>query len=407
MSKLLPYAKLAAKSLRARSVRSWITIIGIVVSIAVILTLLTLSSGLQQAVIATFNNFGTNRIIIFGPDGAQNGLTQATLTDDTVRDIKALPVFKTVIPSVTVPAVRVDYRSRTRFFSVDGFDPSQGADIVDAYHIGGDIASGRFLERGDVGVAVVGGSVAKVDPNAAEADTWPKPIVTRNSIQIAGKTFSVVGVLNETGESFDNVIIIPIDDARALSNQTNQVSAIDAIVKDNIDISDARFRLERLLNSTIGKDNYAVITPDAILRQFTQILSILQAILVALASISLIVGAVGIMNTMFTSVLEREKEIGIMKSIGSTNGDIMLLFMIEAGLIGLIGGVAGVIFGIGLSYLIGAIAKASGFSLLIISISPIYVIGCLLFSFVIGMVSGIVPSYRAARKKIVDTLREA
>jgi len=405
MGKLLPYAKLAFKSLKARSVRSWITILGIVVSIAVILTLLTLSAGLQKAVIDTFNNFGTNRIIVFGPDGAQNGLTQVTLTDNTVRDIKNLPPFQTVIPSVVVAAAKVDYRSKTRYISVDGFNPDQGSDIVAAYHIDGQIESGRFMQRGDVGVAVVGGSVAKSDPNVD--DSWPKPIVTRNSILINGKSFSVIGVLKVTGESFDNVIIIPIDDARAITNQTNQVSSIDAIIKPNVNIEDARFRLERLLNSTIGKDNYVVITPEAILRQFTQVITILQAILVALASVSLIVGAVGIMNTMFTSVLEREKEIGIMKSIGSTNGDIMILFMIEAGLIGFIGGIAGVILGIGISFMIGAIAKASGFNLLSITISYVYVIGCLLFSFVIGMLSGIIPSYRAARKKIVDTLREA
>jgi putative ABC transport system permease protein len=113
------------------------------------------------------------------------------------------------------------------------------------------------------------------------------------------------------------------------------------------------------------------------------------------------------MNTMFTSVLEREKEIGIMKSIGSRNSDILTMFLFESGLIGLVGGFAGAIIGIGISFGVGAILKALNFNLLVININFVHVAGCLFFAFVIGMLSGAIPSYLASRKKIVDTLRDA
>jgi len=135
-------------------------------------------------------------------------------------------------------------------------------------------------------------------------------------------------------------------------------------------------------------------------------ISLVQGFLLAIASISLIVGAVGIANNMFTSVLEREKEIGIMKSVGATNHDILQIFLIESGLIGFFGGLAGVILGSVLSLIIGEIAAAMGYAMLKILISPINVISVLAFAFFVGMISGVIPAWSASRKKIIDTLRE-
>ena len=405
--KLLRYAKISLKSLRARSVRSWITIIGIVVSIAVILTLLTLSAGLQTAVYDLFQKFGTNRIIVMSADDTGLGLAPSSITTTTVKEIAGLPQFSIVIPRLILAAQQVEYHGKSRFITVAGLDSNQANDIYKQYNINDSLREGQFFSRGARGVAVIGGQVANAKSGTGiDVVAWTKPILLQNSILIGGEQFKVIGIFKDDSE-FGNDIIIPLDDARALSNKTIDVTSIDAIVKDNVPMADAQVRLERLLNQTLGKDNYVVITPDGILRQFTQVIGIVQAVLIAIASVSLLVGAVGILNTMFTSVLEREKEIGIMKSIGSTNSDIMTLFLMESGFIGLFGGVAGVILGIGISYLVGAIATSMGFPLLVINISMVYVIGCLLFSFGIGMASGVIPSYRAARKKIIDTLRDA
>ncbi|MFA5247531.1 MAG: FtsX-like permease family protein, partial [Candidatus Micrarchaeia archaeon] len=125
-----------------------------------------------------------------------------------------------------------------------------------------------------------------------------------------------------------------------------------------------------------------------------------------IAAISLIVGAVGIMNTMYTAVLERTKEIGIMKAIGAKNSEIMVLFLIESGLLGLVGGVIGVILG----YIMGKAAEVIanqmlGSSLLKLYFPPELIIGALLFSFVIGALSGMVPARQASHLRPVDALR--
>jgi len=398
---LVKYTKVAVKSLRDRSIRSWITIIGIVVSIAVILVLFTLSAGLQTAVVELFEDFGTNRIFILNADGSFGGLTSQGLLQKDVEGIRGLSEFKLVIPQLMVPAEKVTYRNTESFVNIYGI-PSEDADAIAAqYKFDRDIEFGRYFSENQRRVAVVGYNVAN-----KEDDFFGRKLALRNKLTIRGVDFEIIGIYKRMGTEDDNIIYIPLTDARSISNKTEEVTAIDAILSDGISVDVGKERLERFLERTKGKDTFTIITPEAVLRQFSTVVFIVQAILLAIASISLLVGAIGIANTMFTAVLEREKEIGIMKSIGAKNRDILQMFMIESGLIGLIGGIAGVILGIGISLLIGQIAIAAGFSLLTIKISPLTVIGCLLFAFVVGVISGFLPSYLGSKKKIVDTLRD-
>ena len=121
--------------------------------------------------------------------------------------------------------------------------------------------------------------------------------------------------------------------------------------------------------------------------------------------ISLLVGAVGIMNSMFTSVLERTRDIGLMKAVGARNSDIATIFLAEAGIMGSIGGGIGIIIGTALAFAVGFAAKAFGFPLLKIQVDPVIVIVALLFSFLVGALSGILPALQAAKLKPVDALR--
>ena len=151
-------------------------------------------------------------------------------------------------------------------------------------------------------------------------------------------------------------------------------------------------------------ENFEVQTPTQILEQINEILGVMQFVLVGIAAISLLVGGVGITNSMYTSILERTKDIGIMKAIGAQNKDILFIFLIESGLMGLVGGIFGVIIGTLLSYGISQYATQSGFKL-IFSINPGLVMFGLLFAFCIGMISGMIPARQASKLKPVDALR--
>ena len=148
-----------------------------------------------------------------------------------------------------------------------------------------------------------------------------------------------------------------------------------------------------------------MFTAEDFLEQINNILGIVNGVLVAIAGISIIVGGIGIVNSMYTSVLERTKEIGIMKAVGARNFDIAMIFIVEAGILGLIGGLLGVALGLGIAYIVQAVAANLGFQLLKVQISLGLVLFGLSFAFVIGVVSGLLPALNAAKLKPADSLR--
>ncbi len=153
--------------------------------------------------------------------------------------------------------------------------------------------------------------------------------------------------------------------------------------------------------------DFSVSNPAAMQETISESLNSISLFLAAIAAISLIVGAVGIANTMFTSVLEKTKEIGILKAIGAQNKDILILFLFNSGLLGLVGGIGGVILGILGAGAIGSLVGDSFrmFSSGSTSFNPVLIIGSFLFSTLIGMIAGAIPAYRASKLKPVDALR--
>ena len=151
-------------------------------------------------------------------------------------------------------------------------------------------------------------------------------------------------------------------------------------------------------------ENFQVVTPAQIAEQINNVLGVVQIVLVGIAAISLVVGGIGIMNSMYTSVLERTREIGIMKSIGARNEDILKIFLIEAGLLGLVGGVFGVAIGVGIGKVVEIFAASAGYGLLKVPIN-FWIIGFGLgFAILVGTVSGALPAIRASKMNPVDAL---
>ena len=154
-----------------------------------------------------------------------------------------------------------------------------------------------------------------------------------------------------------------------------------------------------------NEEDFQVINAGQILEGVTSVLLLIEIVLVGIAAISLFVGGIGIMNTMLMAVIERTREIGIMKAVGATNAQVLSLFLVESGLIGLIGGIIGVALGLGIAFVISIIANSAGFGLPAVA-SPLLIAGAMLFALIVGIISGVIPARRAALLDPVEALRQ-
>jgi len=266
------------------------------------------------------------------------------------------------------------------------------------------VEEGRSITESDGFKAVVGYS-------HAFGNMWDRPIQVGEKIVIEGKEFKIVGVMAKTGNPFDDQsIIVPKPILKEILNVEDEESSITVKVAEGFEPADVGKEIERKLRRSRGEkedqETFRVSTAEQILEAFGNIFGIVQGVLVGIAAISLVVGGIGIMNTMYTSVLERTKEIGTMKAIGAKNSHILLLFLIESGLLGLVGGAIGAIIGIGFAKGGEYIGRtALGTDLLQAAIDPSLLLGALAFSFVVGSLAGLLPAYQASKLKPVDALR--
>jgi len=411
--------QLALNILLHSKLRSWLTIIGIIIGIASIVTIVSISQGAQKQLEERLGSLGADIITItpgaqrafgggFGGErggDASSSIDQKNLTEQDILVLKSISNVKYVMDQVSGQA-DVVYSSKTAASQrVTGVDVSVWKDITTEK-----LGSGRFLTQGDIYSAVIGSRTATT--------LFGKEVPINSKILIAGKSFNVVGILQE-GSSF----YIPITPARTTLEHIGEkeFSSISVKIADvslsNQTVTDItkKLMLSRGILQEKNKD-FSVSNPLSMQQTIESAISTLTLFLGAIAAISLIVGAIGIANTMFTSVLEKTRDIGIMKAIGTQNKDIMIIFLLNSGLIGLIGGLGGIILGFVASTTIstlGGIQTATGgggrgflggFGASTY-VSLQLVIGALFFSVLIGMIAGAIPAYRASKLNPVDALR--
>lgn len=388
------FFKIAFKNLKNRQLRSYLTVLGIVISVASIVALLAISAGLQAAIVEQFDKIGSNRLFVMVP-GGQPG-TIAGLTTKDVETLEKIPDFDYVTPYLMEMSAKIEYSKEIQYNMVIGFPDDDADKRWESMDL--DFLDGRSFRDGEKNAVMIGYLVSN--------DIFDKEIKVGNKILINDAKFEVVGILDEIGNPQDDKqMYIPLDTARDLFNKPDEVNMIDVEVKEGRDLDYVADKAARALERSRNDENFEIMSPMQILEFLDNILGIVKGVLVSIALISLVVGAVGIMNSMYTSVMERTKEIGIMKSIGATNFKIMSLFLIEAGLIGLVGGIVGVALGWGIAYGVDAMATAAGFKLLKITFNFLIVIEGLGYSVFVGMLAGALPSYQASRMKPVDALR--
>lgn len=385
------YFLLAFKSIRHRKLRSWLTILGIVIGVAAIVALISLSLGLQATIEEQFEAFGADRLLIAAQGFQGHGTQSEGITDDDISILERMGEFKTISYGSARPG-EVEFKNKAKFPSI--FGGKNGKELLEDTT---DIAEGRYIDTGDDNDALIGSRIAD--------GLFKDEIRIRNKIKIAGKEFRVVGILEPVGnQQDDNTVYITLNAYREIFGETNEVDFISAQIKPGVNILDLQEKVKDEFEKARGDKNIEVVTPTQILEQIGSILGVVQAVLVGIAAISLVVGGIGITNSMYTTVLERTKEIGIMKSIGARNFDVLAIFLIESGLMGLVGGFFGVLLGTGISLAIGKFSTEAGFKLLV-AVNPGLMLFGLLFAFIVGMVSGSLPARQASKLKPVDALR--
>jgi len=208
----------------------------------------------------------------------------------------------------------------------------------------------------------------------------------------------------------NNLVFIMHDDMVDLFNIEDEWDLFGVQVRDKDEIEDVADEITRKLrndrNEDVGEESFTVETPLQSLGAVNNVLNIINAIVIGIAMISLFVGGVGIANTMYTSVVERTREIGVMKAIGAQNKDIIWVFLIEAGLLGLVGGIVGALIGLGAAIGASNLANSAlGGDLFIVSVNYSLLVVAVSFSFLVGIISGVMPALQAAKLNVVDALR--
>ena len=401
------YLRISINNLLQRKTRSFLTIIGIVIGIMAVVALISIGQGLQESITGQFEKIGSDRIIIQGGimSYGSPGLGSDKLTQDDFEVIRDVLGVKTAAP-VSFKIVEIEYKENRGITMISAMHE----DYVEEMFLGMDLYE---IEKGDMPKKGNRGNIC-IGSRLASGEFWgedgPKMII-RSKI-ILGETnfekeFRVNCIMKETGSpDDDSAIYMLMEDFKEIFNEpADEYGVIFAKTKEGFDVDKVAEEIEEELKDARGDENFQVATLEQVIESFGSILGILNMFLVGIAAISLLVGGIGIMNTIYTSVLERTREIGIMKSIGAKNNDILLIFLIEAGTLGLIGGIIGCGIGILLGKAVELAAHESGFTLFNALISPGLILGALMFSIAVGVVSGMLPARQASRLKPVDALR--
>lgn len=409
--------QLAWNILAHSKLRSWLTIIGIIIGIAAVVSIVSISGGAQRALEERFGQLGADIITIspgharaegfrgFGEGGGGSSFTseQKNLTSKDVLVLKNIQNIKFVMGSVSAKGT-MGYLGESGDVSITGVDTSVWKEVVSD-----ELEYGRYLTKGEIYSVVLGYRRAN--------SFFKKQVQINRQITIEGRIFKVVGIFKE-GEN-DNVVIIPLEAARAvledvggtkLDSITIKVNDINVVDDTTADIEKKLMMARGILNE--DKKDFSVSSLKEMQQTITSTLNTMAIFLGAIAAISLVVGGIGISNTMFTAVLEKTKEIGIMKAIGAKNRDILMIFLFNSGLIGLVGGIGGIVLGTiasgFISLLVGGTTEAGnpmGRMFSSTAISPELLIFALGFSILIGMIAGAIPAYGASRLKPVVALR--
>lgn len=392
---------LILKGVRYRPIRSWLTILGVVIGVMLVVVILSLGSGIQAAVGRTLQMFGSDLVIIF-PGEETNPLIgflgSQKFREKDLLALENIPDVDFVVP-MEIKMMNIEYKGEKKSLMVHAASWGKFSKVLES-------SQGVKLETGewpkdDQASEVVLGYLTK-------NNLFKTRVRLGDEIILKSKRMKVAGTISEIGnQADDNTAYVSMAMFRSLTGVREMAGAafVKVLPGANIDLVARQIKFQLDKQETVR--DFSVITPEKADRLVGGVLDVIELSLIFIALISLLVGAVGIMNTMYTSVLERTKQIGIMKAIGASRDAILSLFLIESGMIGLIGGLIGVALGIFVAYLVGLSAGDLGIGGLF-SFGDLDFFGfgvILIITFVTGILSGILPARQAANMEPAEALR--
>jgi putative ABC transport system permease protein len=405
------------EALKDRKMRSALTILMVVVGTTLIVALNGLTAGFGGFIDRQFSNLATDVLTLSssgggggsgGPGGGTPSAPRITFNSAVVNKISALPFVDDVIPAYT-GQITLESQGKSITVSVFSIDPQKLLVIAPTL----ELVEGSSIRSNDASAMIVPDGIANPD-----GETTPFLVVGQTlratysfidpdtgDEEEASRSFIVRGIMEQTGNpNIDNRVVINLDSGNALLNKSLRYDSIQVAAQsaDHVEIVEEEIR-------AIYGNNVGISTPRSILETQQQFTSGFSSFIVAIAAVALVVGAVGIVTTLYTSVMERIREIGTMKAIGAFNRDILLIFISEASIIGIIGASFGLILGIGGGYLLVSLIGGFGGGGGGLDISPVYRGNDLAYvwalSVGLSLLAGIYPAWKASRLEPIVALR--
>ncbi len=395
--------KYAVSNLLHRRLRSFLSALSILIGIASIFALVSFGLGMQNYINVLADQMGTDKLFIMasspGVPGTDDNFYLSEDDIDFVSKIKGVGE----ILGMYAKAGAIKSRKGVKYSFVIGYDPSNAEFIEQGFTISVD--RGRQLKKGDSNKVLLGHNYQ------LDNEIFKRGLNLGDKVDVNDEQFEVVGFYEEVGNPQDDSQIY-ITDSRmetlypTVAGRYGWVMLNAQKGVDPTDLADKiKEKLRKFKGQDEGKEDFFVQSFSDYIETFGNVLAVINGVLVLIALVSLFVATVNIMNTMYTAVIERTKEIGVMKAVGATNRSIMFVFMVESGLLGLVGGLVGVLLGYLIAKIGGYVAAVSGYS----SLYPVFpwylTFGCLAFAFFVGTIAGFLPARQASKLHPVDALR--